>query len=71
MAVYRIQVNEWAFVQPFAQYLYQPKGTGEIPDAKVFGMQAGITFQDFPLSIGWRCGIRLSGDAAFVFSRYV
>jgi len=32
------------FVQPDLQYILQPGGTGQIPDAFVAGLQAGVNF---------------------------
>jgi porin len=41
---YRIQLTKFAYVQPDVQYVKQPGGTGDIPDATVLGMQFGVTF---------------------------
>ena len=41
---YRVQLTKFAYVQPDIQYVMQPGGTGEIPDATVLGMQVGVTF---------------------------
>jgi len=41
---YRIQLTKFAYVQPDVQYVKQPGGTGDIPDATVLGMQVGVTF---------------------------
>jgi porin len=43
-AGYRFAINGWAFVQPFAQYLVQPKGTGSVQNATVLGVSTGVTF---------------------------
>ncbi len=32
------------FLQPDLQYILQPGGTGQIPDAFVAGLQAGVNF---------------------------
>ena len=40
---YRIQLTKYAYVQPDIQYIVQPGGTGEIPDATVIGMQFGLS----------------------------
>jgi porin len=40
---YRIQVTKFAYVQPDVQYVAQPGGTGNIPDATVIGMQFGFS----------------------------
>lgn len=41
---YRLQVNQWAYIQPYLQYIIQPNGTGAIENATVLGFQAGINF---------------------------
>jgi porin len=41
---YRVQLTKFAYVQPDVQYVKQPGGTGDIPDATVLGMQIGVTF---------------------------
>jgi porin len=41
---YRIQINDWAFFQPFVQYLIQPNGTGAVANATVLGFQYGVVF---------------------------
>ena len=41
---YKIQVTKFAFVQPDVQWVVNPGGTGNIPNALVLGMQAGVTF---------------------------
>jgi porin len=41
---YRIQVNKWAFVQPYIQYIIQPNGTGAIENATILGVMAGVIF---------------------------
>ena len=43
-ADYRIQVNRWAFIQPYAQYLIRPNGTDAVSNAAVLGFMAGLTF---------------------------
>ncbi|WP_373510727.1 carbohydrate porin [Thiocapsa sp.] len=40
---YRIQLTKFAYIQPDIQYIVQPGGTGEIPDATVIGMQFGVS----------------------------
>jgi porin len=40
---YRIQLTKFAYIQPDIQYVVQPGGTGEIPDATVIGMQFGVS----------------------------
>ena len=40
---YRIQITKYAYAQPDIQYVVQPGGTGEIPDATVIGMQFGVS----------------------------
>ena len=41
---YRIQLNKWAWVQPYLQYIIQPNGTGAIENATILGVMAGVTF---------------------------
>jgi len=41
---YRVRVNGWAFVQPYAQYLVQPNGTSSLPNAAILGVFAGVDF---------------------------
>ncbi|MEO6846352.1 MAG: carbohydrate porin [Chthoniobacterales bacterium] len=41
---YRFQINKFAYVQPFCQYIIQPNGTNNIPNATVLGMAMGVTF---------------------------
>ena len=41
---YRIQVNKWAFVQPFLQYVIRPAGTGLVQNATVLGLHFGLEF---------------------------
>jgi porin len=40
---YRIQFTKFAYAQPDIQYVVQPGGTGNIPDATVLGMQFGVS----------------------------
>lgn len=41
---YRIQVNQWAFLQPFIQYEIRPAGTGSVKNATILGFYTGLTF---------------------------
>jgi carbohydrate-selective porin OprB len=41
---YRIQINKWAFFQPYLQYIIQPNGTGAIENATVLGFETGVIF---------------------------
>jgi porin len=41
---YKIQINNFVFVQPNIQWVINPGGTGNIPNALVLGVQAGVTF---------------------------
>jgi porin len=41
---YRVQVTDFAYVQPGTQDIVRPGGTGNIPDAVIFGAQVGLTF---------------------------
>jgi len=41
---YKIQINRFVFVQPNIQWVVNPGGTGNIPNALVLGLQAGVTF---------------------------
>jgi len=40
---YRVQLTKFAYIQPDIQYVVQPGGTGDIPDATVIGMQFGVS----------------------------
>lgn len=41
---YRVQVNKWAFIQPFLQYIIRPNGTGLVQNATVLGVHFGVEF---------------------------
>jgi len=41
---YRIQINQWAFFQPFLQYAIQPNGTGAVENATILGFYTGVNF---------------------------
>ena len=41
---YRINMTKFAFIQPDAQWVINPGGTGTIPNALVLGAQIGVTF---------------------------
>jgi porin len=41
---YRVQVNQFAYVQPFLQYLIRPGATGAVANATILGLQMGVTF---------------------------
>ena len=41
---YRIQINQWAFLQPFIQYEIKPAGTGAVANATILGFYTGLTF---------------------------
>ncbi len=41
---HRFQVTKWSYIQPDLQYVIDPGGTGDIPDAVVIGAQMGVTF---------------------------
>ncbi len=41
---YRMQVNQWLYVQPDIQWIINPGGTGDIPNALVLGGEIGVTF---------------------------
>jgi len=41
---YRIQINKWAYFQPYFQYIVQPNGTGAIENASILGFQTGLVF---------------------------
>ncbi len=43
-AGYRIKLNGWSFVQPFAQYIVQPNGTTAVADAAILGVFLGVDF---------------------------
>ena len=41
---YRIQLNKWAFVQPFIEYIIRPGGAGIVDNATVLGMYFRVNF---------------------------
>ena len=41
---YRFEINQWAFLQPFAQYVVRPNGTDNIQNATILGFATGVTF---------------------------
>lgn len=41
---YRIQLNDFFYIQPDVQYIVRPGGTGSIPNAFVLGAQIGVSF---------------------------
>lgn len=41
---YRIQINEWAYFQPFVQYFIQPNGTGAVQNATILGFTYAVAF---------------------------
>ncbi|MDP8263224.1 MAG: carbohydrate porin [Candidatus Ancaeobacter aquaticus] len=41
---YRVMVNDWMFVQPDAQFIIRPGGTGETPNALALTFRVGVTF---------------------------
>ncbi len=41
---HRFQITPWVYFQPSIQYLINPGGRGDIPDAVAIGSRAGITF---------------------------
>ena len=41
---YRVQINQFLYVQPFFQYIVQPNGTGAIENASILGAQASVAF---------------------------
>jgi len=43
-AGYRVRLNDWAYVQPFAQYIARPDGTSEVADAAILGLFLGVDF---------------------------
>lgn len=43
-AGYRIRLNGWSFVQPFAQYIVQPNGTTAVANATILGLFMGVDF---------------------------
>ncbi len=40
---HRFQVTKWSYIQPDLQYVIDPGGTGDIPNAVVIGAQMGVT----------------------------
>jgi porin len=41
---HRFQIKPWSYFQPDLQYVIDPGGTGDIPNALVIGAQMGFTF---------------------------
>lgn len=41
---HRFQITPWSYFQPDIQWVIDPGGTGDIPDAVVIGAQMGLTF---------------------------
>ncbi len=41
---HRVQLNKWAYVQPYLQYIMQPNGTSAIANSTILGFQGGVTF---------------------------
>jgi porin len=41
---HRFQLTPWSYFQPDAQYVIDPGGTGDVPEAVVIGAQMGFTF---------------------------
>jgi porin len=41
---HRFQITPWSYFQPDVQWVINPGGAGDIPDAVVIGAQMGVTF---------------------------
>ena len=41
---HRFQLTPWSYFQPDIQYVIDPGGTADIPDAIIIGAQMGFTF---------------------------
>jgi porin len=41
---HRFQATKWSYIQPSLQYVIDPGGTGDTPDAVVIGAEMGVTF---------------------------
>lgn len=41
---YRVAINNWAFVQPFVQYVVRPSGAANVQNATILGFSTGVTF---------------------------
>jgi porin len=41
---HRFELTPWSYLKPDIQYVSDPGGTGDIPDAVVIGAQMGVTF---------------------------
>ena len=41
---HRFQVTKWSYIQPDLQWVIDPGGTGDIPNAVVIGAEMGVTF---------------------------
>jgi len=43
-AGYRFEINRWAFIQPFVQYIVQPAGNTTTANAAILGLFMGVDF---------------------------
>jgi len=43
-AFYNVQVNKWASVKPFAQYIVNPAGNGTVVNDFILGVSAQVNF---------------------------
>lgn len=41
---HRVQLNSWAYLQPFCQYIIKPEGTNAVENATILGLTAGVNF---------------------------
>lgn len=41
---YRFEINSWAFLQPFVQYVVRPNGTDDVQNATILGFATGVKF---------------------------
>lgn len=41
---YSFQINGWAFIRPYFQYIMNPQGNGSVANAGILGFSTGLTF---------------------------
>ncbi len=41
---YRVAINDWAYFQPFIQYVIRPDGSSAVQNATILGFATGVTF---------------------------
>jgi porin len=43
-AGYRVQITDFAYFQPYIQYIIKPNGTDNVENATILGFTSGVTF---------------------------